>query len=569
MSKNHNDLEDFVNGLVQPTKIAESDLDRLSLTELEALVGLDFTTDDEKVAYLTEAVKSAYGDDRYGSWLEQFEGSPLKAKAVQLCEQELALEQQSLQRRIERDAQMKEEDTWTQRDMLRLQKDMLMLELHKSKSGMGAGAGGADPTMQPQAAPAEPAAEEPTEEVAVVAPEEPAPAAPPKPKADKKPVKTPAKEEGKTAGLLAAIEKRSNDVQTVGQINNGDPNSPTWPRAALGVDSAGRRATAEEAAQQSSHGMPDIAHVQPETGTKSAGAATQLGEAVMKHVDRMPGVAQRALGHATRAGQALGGKTTEQALGRGLVAAGGAAAGTAAAAGLASRKKESSETAEAVRGLPFGGEQTDDRVPERRSNYRLDFDDSVLHDEKGDGSKLTRVGAVSANFKKRYPLGGALLGGTAAALISAAVNRGHPLALEAGLANAFHGSILGAGLGGLVGAKLRDKDREDQFVDIANRHYDSLHKKASGAATAVRSLTKAKPTQALHALALPKHLAKTNPAQAIQAGRQFGAPVVANANVLDQLSRTSFDKLSVSKDWLAKRLGTLGPRTARRVAEAA
>lgn len=285
MSK-HNELEDFVNGLVQPTKIAESDLDLMSVSELEALIGLDLTTDDEKVAYLDACVKEARGDDRYGSWLEQFEGSPLKAKALQLCEQELALEQQRLQRRIDRDAQMKEEETtWTQQDMLRLQKDMLMLELHKSKSGMGAGAGGADPTMQPQAAPAEPAAEEPTEEVAVVAPEEPAPAAPPKPKADKKPV-NPAKEEGKTAGLLAAIEKRSNDVQTVGQVNNGDPNSPTWPRAALGVDSAGRRATAEEAAQQSSHGMPKTNPAQAIQAGRQFGAPVVANASVLDQLSR-------------------------------------------------------------------------------------------------------------------------------------------------------------------------------------------------------------------------------------------------------------------------------------------
>lgn len=55
---------------------------------------------------------------------------------------------------------------------------------------------------------------------------------------------------------------------------------------------------------------------------------------------------------------------------------------------------------------------------------------------------------------------------------------------------------------------------------------------------------KATPTQAIDGMALPRHLAKTNPEQAIQAGRQFGAKVVGNASVLDQLSRTSFDKLA-------------------------
>ncbi len=55
---------------------------------------------------------------------------------------------------------------------------------------------------------------------------------------------------------------------------------------------------------------------------------------------------------------------------------------------------------------------------------------------------------------------------------------------------------------------------------------------------------KTTPTQAIDGMALPRHLAKTNPEQAIQAGRQYGAKVVGNASVLDQLSRTSFDKLA-------------------------
>lgn len=450
MSK-HNELEDFVNGLVQPTKIAESDLDLMSVSELEALIGLDLTTDDEKVAYLDACVKEARGDDRYGSWLEQFEGSPLKAKAVQLCEQELALEQQRLQRRIDRDAQMKEEEnTWTQQDMLRLQKDMLMLELHKARTGMS---GGADPTMQPQGA-----AEEPVEEVVV---EEPAPA--PAPKKGK----TTPPEGGKTAGLLDSVEKiaskgkglakylareakrdtvtaglgamigygagrehgrkkKASDVQMVGQVNNGDPNQPEWPRAALGVDSAGRRATAEEQAAQARTDT-QVQHREPETGSKSAGLATSLGDKVLaRAVDSGAigkDIVRKGLNAAQHVGSRLGAKSTEQAVGRGLVAAGGAAAGVGAAgAGLAMRKKSAAE--EGRLGLPFGSE------------------------------------------------------------------------------------------------------------------------KISNMVTAARSLTKAKPTQALHALALPKHLAKTNPAQAIQAGRQFGAPVVANSSVLDQLSRTSFDKLS-------------------------
>lgn len=57
---------------------------------------------------------------------------------------------------------------------------------------------------------------------------------------------------------------------------------------------------------------------------------------------------------------------------------------------------------------------------------------------------------------------------------------------------------------------------------------------------------KVRPTQAIPAvtpMAAAKHMAAHNPALAIQAGRQ-GAPVVASPSVLEELSRTSFGKLS-------------------------
>lgn len=223
-----NDLQDFVHNLVEPTKIAASDLEHLSLAELEALITLP---DMEKVAYLAKCVD----DDRYGSWLDQFAGTPLHAKAVQLCEQEIELEKAELEKRLQRRQESAgEEEIWSRRDMLRLQKDILMLELHKSTMGQG---GGKDPSMQPQAA----AAEEVVE-----------PTAAPK---------------GKTAA----------DIQTVGQINNGDPTNPDWPRSTLGVDAAGRRATPEEETEQKQTGLAasptatDASFHNPEHGDKSAG----------------------------------------------------------------------------------------------------------------------------------------------------------------------------------------------------------------------------------------------------------------------------------------------------------
>jgi len=251
-----NDLHDFVHGLVLPTKIAATDLDHLSIEQLEALIVLP---EAEKVAYLSRCLAEGTGGD---AWLDQFCDSPLHAKAVQLCEQELALEQQELQQRLKRraerekmEAQMEsEDDIWTKKDILRLQKAQLALELHKAMKGQG---GGKDPTMKPQ----------PTEQV------------------------MPASEEGdKTA------EANGADIQTVGQINNGDPQDPSWPRSTLGLDSAGRRATPEEEAEQKQTGLaanpatPDASFHNPEHGTKSA----TLLDAV-KQAAPNPGTGMKAL----------------------------------------------------------------------------------------------------------------------------------------------------------------------------------------------------------------------------------------------------------------------------------
>lgn len=67
------------------------------------------------------------------------------------------------------------------------------------------------------------------------------------------------------------------------------------------------------------------------------------------------------------------------------------------------------------------------------------------------------------------------------------------------------------------------------------------------AASVAGAAKKVTPAVGFNPLQLSKHLAKNNPAQAIQAGRQYGAKVMGSKNVLDELSRTSFDKLSVNK----------------------
>lgn len=125
-----------------------------------------------------------------------------------------------------------EDDVWTQRDVLRLQKAQLALELHKQTAGQG---GGKDPTMSPQAS---------------------------------TPVETTEPKPGKTAA----------DIQTVGQVNNGDPNNPDWPASTMGTEAAKRRATPEEEAAHQQTGLAanpadaDANFHHPEHGTKSAGA---------------------------------------------------------------------------------------------------------------------------------------------------------------------------------------------------------------------------------------------------------------------------------------------------------
>jgi hypothetical protein len=540
-----NDLEDFVNDLSAPVKIAETDLDNLSLPELEALMGLDLTEDNEKVAYLNACVKSAYGDDRYGSWLDQFAGSPLHAKALQLCEEELGLEQERLQRRIERQEQNQgDDDIWTRQDMLRLQKDMLMLELHKSKAGPG---GGKDPTMQPQAG-AGPAAE-----------------APPKPG------KTTPPKEGKTAS----------DVQTVGQINNGDPAQPSWPRASLGVDAAGRRATPEEEAAQ---GRADT-HVQHrDPVTKSAGAATQLGEAVMKRIDRAPGAVQRGVGMLHNVGARLGAKSTESAVGRGIMAAGGAAAGAGAlgAGALASRKKESSDLTTSEREdlkkkqfalpekrkYPIPDEAHARNALARAAQFASPEEQKRIRaavDRKFPGIQLTSaskpakptVGLHHVPDSKKESSLLAAVGG----------HRGLPFGDEGKIASVMSTLAMDAGSQAKHLARMGSYARNVQKVPHAvvaarNAEMRAFTPKALPTAAAAATHTpppvavtvakKKTPTQAIDPMALSRHLAQTNPQQAIQAGRQFGAPVVGNAAVLDQLSQMSFGKLSVSKSWITR-----------------
>jgi hypothetical protein len=87
----------------------------------------------EKRAY-SRALDSI-GQD--ADFLAKFEGTPLAPNAVALAEQELAMEQRRLQRRVQRMA-TQQSDNWEQdsveEDTLRIQKQQLLLQLYKMKA---------------------------------------------------------------------------------------------------------------------------------------------------------------------------------------------------------------------------------------------------------------------------------------------------------------------------------------------------------------------------------------------------------------------------------------------------
>lgn len=192
------DLHDVLDGLLIPgeEKVAGPDLSGLSLFELGALMGIKTASPElDKQAY---GICGPYDGER---WLEQFSGSPLYEKAIALAERELAVEQKAVAAREKRKQEFRIDDsTWREHDKLRLDKDKLILELHKHR----------------------------------------------------------AKEQARNM-------KVAEDVEYTGQVNNGIASNPEWPRAALGVDAAGRRATPEEKREQEKSVTPDVQHVQPQS----------------------------------------------------------------------------------------------------------------------------------------------------------------------------------------------------------------------------------------------------------------------------------------------------------------
>lgn len=115
-------------------------------------------------------------------------------------------------------------------------------------------------------------------------------------------------------------------------------------------------------------------------------------------------------------------------------------------------------------------------------------------------------------------------------------------------------------------ANQQGAQAQEEAAKVASIAGGALRRASS---TASGVLRKATPTQALGKMDLPRHLAKTNPAAAVHSGVKHKMPVVASPSVLDQLSRTSFDKLNSFRDRVAKAVKNMGQHAGKGAGEAA
>jgi hypothetical protein len=297
-------MYDFIHGLVPAQEKTASSL------ELEAFEHLLAQPDEEEE-------KVAYGMMGGGSedWLSRFQHTPLYEKAIALKEKDLALEKRRMEERQRREKAYRHDDsTWNEQDKLCLEKDKLTLELHKWRASQEAKsklkmqvmkvAGNGDPLREhdkrlgrlKKAGIHDRLAELEerdarqfgyTKDNSILS-------------------------SGRNRGIAGAVaggatgalaghlakgglkgkliggaigtalggyggyqmgkarenilSKKAELVEYTGHVNNGEPQAPEWPRAALGVDSAGRRATPEELRPQTIARNPDVQHVTPQSG---------------------------------------------------------------------------------------------------------------------------------------------------------------------------------------------------------------------------------------------------------------------------------------------------------------
>jgi len=105
-------------------------VDKLKSLPTETLLEL---AGNEKLAWMDGCSPKSVDDPK--CWLDMFKGTPLFEQALELERADLQLEQQDIQRRMEEQAN----NTWTQRDALRLKKRMLELDLAMQGAGGGEG----------------------------------------------------------------------------------------------------------------------------------------------------------------------------------------------------------------------------------------------------------------------------------------------------------------------------------------------------------------------------------------------------------------------------------------------
>lgn len=271
-----NDLLDFVENLI-PAQ--EKNATSSELEEFEYLLAQ--ADEEEKVAY---GMMGGMSDD----WLSKFQYTPLYEKAIALKEKDLALEKRRMEERQRREKAYRHDDsTWNEQDKLCLEKDKLTLELHKWRASQEAKtklkmqvmkiAGNGDPLREhdKRLGKLKKSGKDDKGMFGV-----------------KHPVtygithlihQGNAQEAKKSLRALKAQGASSTDIETLkeyianhskkaelveytGHVNNGEPQAPEWPRAALGVDSAGRRATPEELRPQTIARNPDVQHVDPQAG---------------------------------------------------------------------------------------------------------------------------------------------------------------------------------------------------------------------------------------------------------------------------------------------------------------
>jgi hypothetical protein len=137
----------------------------------------------KRVGMLKLASTLACGPDGGENWLTQFEGTSLLPQAIALEEQNLQMEQEDIQGRIEEQHRYSQQDQernarYQKGDQLRMEKRVLALELAKQKAGLSGGEEGAEPP--PEGHPEEQGAKEPQQP-----PQEPPQAPPQAPGAQK------------------------------------------------------------------------------------------------------------------------------------------------------------------------------------------------------------------------------------------------------------------------------------------------------------------------------------------------------------------------------------------------